>query len=33
MKVEAKILLGLGLFFGLMFAVYWRWRSRTPAAS
>lgn len=25
MKVEAKILLGLGLFFGIMCAVYWRW--------
>ncbi len=25
MKVEAKILLGLGLFFGLMVAVYWNW--------
>lgn len=25
MKVEAKILLFLGLFFGVMCAVYWRW--------
>jgi len=25
MKVEAKVLLGLGLFFGLMCAVYWNW--------
>ncbi len=25
MKVEAKLLLGLGLFFGLMCAVYWNW--------
>lgn len=25
MRVEAKILLGLGLFFGLMCAVYWNW--------
>ncbi len=25
MKVEAKIMLGLGLFFGLMVAVYWNW--------
>jgi Cytochrome c oxidase subunit IV len=25
MKVEAKILIGLGLFFGTMCAVYWRW--------
>ena len=25
MKVEAKILLSLGLFFGIMCAVYWRW--------
>jgi protein-S-isoprenylcysteine O-methyltransferase Ste14 len=25
MKVEAKVLLGLGAFFGLMFAVYWKW--------
>jgi hypothetical protein len=25
MKVEAKILLGLGAFFGTMCAVYWRW--------
>ena len=25
MKVEAKILLGLGSFFGLMCAVYWNW--------
>ena len=25
MKVEAKLLLGLGLFFGIMCAVYWNW--------
>ena len=25
MKQEAKILLGLGLFFGIMCAVYWTW--------
>ncbi|MDE2281334.1 MAG: cytochrome c oxidase subunit 4, partial [Actinomycetales bacterium] len=25
MKVEAKILLGLGVFFGVMCAVYWNW--------
>ena len=25
MKVEAKMLLALGLFFGLMCAVYWNW--------
>ena len=25
MKVEAKILLGLGLFFGVMGVVYWFW--------
>ena len=25
MKTEAKLLLGLGLFFGLMCAVYWNW--------
>ncbi len=25
MRVEAKLLLGLGLFFGLMCAVYWNW--------
>ena len=25
MKVEAKMLLGLGLFFGIMCAVYWNW--------
>ena len=25
MKVEAKILLTLGLFFGIVGAVYWRW--------
>jgi hypothetical protein len=25
MKVEAKILLGLGVFFGLMCLVYWNW--------
>ena len=25
MKVEARILLGLGLFFGVMCAVYWNW--------
>ncbi len=25
MKTEAKIMLGLGLFFGLMVAVYWNW--------
>ena len=25
MKAEAKIMLGLGLFFGLMVAVYWNW--------
>ena len=25
MKVESKILLSLGLFFGIMCAVYWRW--------
>ena len=25
MKVEAKILLGLGVFFGIMCAVYWIW--------
>ena len=25
MKVEAKVLLGLGLFFGIMCAVYWNW--------
>ncbi len=25
MKVEAKLLLGLGLFFGLMCLVYWNW--------
>ncbi len=25
MKVEAKLLLGLGLFFGAMCAVYWTW--------
>ena len=25
MKVEAKMLLGLGLFFGVMCAVYWNW--------
>ncbi len=25
MKVEAKILLILGLFFGIVAAVYWRW--------
>jgi len=24
-RVEAKLLLGLGLFFGLMCAVYWNW--------
>ncbi len=25
MKAEAKLMLGLGLFFGLMCAVYWNW--------
>ena len=25
MMVEAKLLLGLGVFFGLMCAVYWNW--------
>ena len=25
MRVEAKLLLGLGVFFGLMCAVYWNW--------
>jgi hypothetical protein len=25
MRVEAKVLLGLGLFFGVMFAVYWHY--------
>ena len=25
MKVEAKMLLAIGLFFGLMCAVYWNW--------
>ena len=25
MRVEAKILLGLGVFFGAMVAVYWNW--------
>ena len=25
MKVEAKMLLALGLFFGIMCAVYWNW--------
>ncbi len=25
MKVEARLLLGLGVFFGLMCAVYWIW--------
>ena len=25
MKVEAKILLGLGTFFGILSAVYWNW--------
>lgn len=25
MRAEAKLLLGLGLFFGLMCAVYWNW--------
>jgi len=25
MKVEAKVLLALGVFFGLMCAVYWNW--------
>ena len=25
MKVEAKLMLGLGLFFGVMCAVYWTW--------
>jgi cytochrome c oxidase subunit IV len=25
MKIEAKLLLGLGVFFGLMCAVYWNW--------
>ena len=25
MKVEAKLMLGLGLFFGVMCAVYWNW--------
>ncbi len=25
MKTEAKLLLGLGLFFGVMCAVYWNW--------
>jgi hypothetical protein len=25
MKMEARLLLGLGLFFGLMCAVYWLW--------
>lgn len=25
MKAEAKLLLGLGLFFGVMCAVYWNW--------
>jgi hypothetical protein len=25
MKVEAKMLLSLGLFFGIMCAVYWNW--------
>jgi hypothetical protein len=25
MKVEAKLMLGLGLFFGLMCVVYWNW--------
>ena len=25
MKVEARLLLGLGLFFGIMCAVYWNW--------
>ncbi|MGH9019881.1 MAG: aa3-type cytochrome oxidase subunit IV [Acidimicrobiales bacterium] len=25
MRVEAKLLLGLGLFFGVMCAVYWNW--------
>ena len=25
MRVEAKLLLGLGVFFGVMCAVYWNW--------
>ena len=25
MKVEAKMLLMLGVFFGIMCAVYWKW--------
>ena len=25
MRVEAKILIGLGIFFGAMVAVYWNW--------
>jgi hypothetical protein len=32
MKSEAKLLIGLGLFFGVLFATYWFWSHETSGS-